>query len=291
MRAAAVLFLVLPLCAGCPGDLEKQSEIRKLRVLAVRAEPAELILSADAGVPAATLTALAVEPTGAPVSLQFALCTWLGDAPPATLPCPGSEGIDLPDAGVASARLDLADPRIVAFAQQAQLDAGTFDAGGIPESLAEGVTLLVGLTATAPPAQRLDAFATITVRDDTNGPANTNPDLDALTIATARSDFDVDPAVEIPADGTLTVARGAKTHLTPVAAPKPDPTERYGFSFFATRGEIGSLRSTDTTSTGQPAPTWVQWTAPDDPGPVQLWVVVRDGRGGTGWLTRTLTVQ
>jgi hypothetical protein len=26
-------------------------------------------------------------------------------------------------------------------------------------------------------------------------------------------------------------------------------------------------------------------------GPTQLWVVVRDGRGGVGWLTRTVQVR
>src|SRR5207237_2981671 len=102
------LTLALALCAaGCPGDLEPQSRVSKLRVLGVRADPPELVLQPDAGIPATTLTALAIEPSGAAVSVTFALCTRLGDAPPAALPCPGAAGIELPEAGPSAARLDL----------------------------------------------------------------------------------------------------------------------------------------------------------------------------------------
>lgn len=288
MRALLLFGFCL---AACANDLEKQSQIVKLRVLAVRSDPAELIVPPDGGLPSATLTALAVEPDGGPISMRFALCTRLGDAPPADLPCPGSAGIDLPDAGANAATLDLSDPRILAFAAQAQLDGGTFDAGGVPLSLADGVPLLVGFTASAPPAQRLEGFQTVTLRTPEHGPANLNPELQALTIALARSDTDVDPATPLPADGSAQVAAGSVTHLTPVPAAKDDPSERYGYSFFATGGEIGSLRSTDTTSTGEPAPTWVKWTAPAGPTTVRFWVVVRDGRGGTAWLERGVTVR
>ena len=285
------LLLVAGLLAACSNDLEKQSQIVKLRVLAVRADPAELILTPDGGPPSAVLTALAVQPDAGPTSMRFALCTRLGDAPPPTLPCPGEQGIDLPDAGPNAATLDLNDPRILAFAAQAQLDGGTFDAGGVAQSLAEGVPLLVGFAATALPAQRLDGFETVTLRTPERGPANLNPELRGLTLALARSDFDVDPETPLPEDGTASVAVKALTHLTPVAAAKDDPSKRYGYSFFATAGEIGSLRSTDTTSTGEPAPTWVKWTAPATPQQVRFWVVVRDGRGGTAWIERSLNVR
>ena len=75
--------------------------------------------------------------------------------------------------------------------------------------------------------------------------------------------------------------------LQPRWLPKDDPSKKYGFSFFATAGEISSLRSTDTTATGEPAETWVEWTAPAGPQPaVRFWVVLRDGRGGTDWLEK-----
>jgi hypothetical protein len=34
----------------------------------------------------------------------------------------------------------------------------------------------------------------------------------------------------------------------------------------------------------------VEWTAPPIPGPVRFWVVVRDDRGGAGWLIRDVQV-
>ena len=84
--------------------------------------------------------------------------------------------------------------------------------------------------------------------------------------------------------------------LTPVpAADAKEPTlagpEKLGHSFFATAGSINSLRSTDTTATGEPADIFVDWTAPATAGRVRLWVVVRDGRGGTGWLERQVSVS
>jgi hypothetical protein len=35
----------------------------------------------------------------------------------------------------------------------------------------------------------------------------------------------------------------------------------------------------------------VDWTAPANAQPVTLWVVVRDGRGGTGWIEREVLVK
>lgn len=272
MRAAALGLLLL--CAGCPSGLEEQQTISKLRVLGVRAEPPELILDADAGtIPATTLTALAVNPRGEPIAVRFAFCTDLSGVPSATLACPGASGIDLPDAGPLAARLELSDPRIVAFAQAAQLDGGAFDAGGLVKTLDEGVPLLYGFTATAG-TQESGGFGTITLRTPARGPANVNPELLDLEIG----------------DGG-TVAAGEVVRLQPVAAPKDDAAEKYGYSFFATAGEISSLRSTDTTATGGTARTWVDWTAPATAQEVRLWVVLRDGRGGTAWLTRDVQVR
>jgi len=255
--------LTLPICAllaaGCPAGLEEQSHVGKLRVLGVRADPPELVLDPDAGLPAATLTALAVTPAGNADAVRFAICTQLGTPSP-TLPCPGDAGFDLPEAGAFSARLDLSDPRIVAAARA--LDGGTLD------SLDEGVALIVGFTATAG-EERLDGFLTITLRSPLHGPAGANPVITALQI-------------DEP------VHAGETVRLTPVTGPKDDPSKKYVFSFFATGGSISSLHSTDITGSGQPAPVSVEWTAPSMPGLVRLWSVVRDGRGGTAWIEKDI---
>ena len=272
MRAALLVAAALVL-AGCPSNLEEQSHVSKLRVLAVRADPAELVLPSDGGLPATTLTALAVEPSDAAIALQFALCKEIGGTPSATLPCPGDAGIELPAVGSDSARLDLSDPAILAFAASAQLDGGFDAGGGVVDALDAGITLLVGFTARSG-AERLDGFTTLTLRTDAKGPANANPVLEDLLIG----------------DGGP-IAPKAVVRLQPEAAAKDDPSEAYGYSFFATAGDISSLRSTDTTATGQSAPTWVEWTAPADAGEVRFWVVLRDGRGGIAWLPKTTQVR
>lgn len=269
------ILLCALLLAGCPSNLEEQSRVSKLRVLAVRADPPELVLAADGGVPATTFTALAVTPTGAGVSVVFALCREITSAPSPTLPCPGDAGIELPAEGPQSARLDLLDPRIVAFASGAQLDGGAYDAGGgLAQALDEGVPLLIGFTARTG-AERLDGFSTITLRSDARGPAHANP---------AR------PGLQVGDGGPIGVKKVVR--LQPVFT-KEDPSLKYVFSFFATAGEISSLRSTDTTSTGQAAETWVEWTAPDTPQSedVRFWLVLRDGRSGVTWTDNAAPVH
>jgi hypothetical protein len=278
MRAALRrCFGIVPaaaMLAGCPSNLEEQSHVSKLRVLAVRADPPELVLEPDAGAPAATLTALAVEPGHAGISVQFALCKEITGAPSPTLPCPGDAGIELPSTGPASARLDLADPAIVAFASAAQLDGGSFDGGsGIEQTLDQGVSLLIGFTARAD-AQRLDGFRTLTLRSNARGPAGRNPDPIDLMIGDG---------------GTISPREVVRLEPVPVAPDDPPKV----FSFFATAGSISSLRSTNRTATGQAAPVWVEWTAPDrtPADPVLVWVVVRDEQGGTAWAERAVPLQ
>src|SRR5207248_10593132 len=136
--------LLLLACAACATDLEKQSEVDKLRVLAVRADPADLVVSRSAAPPRTTFTALAVEPSGAKAAVRFALCTDQDPTPPPTLDCPGAQGLDLPPASDVSAVLDLGDPRFLPVLLAS--DGGTPD----PGLLQEGVAVVIGFEATAP---------------------------------------------------------------------------------------------------------------------------------------------
>jgi hypothetical protein len=298
-RQSPLLLCLLALAsAACASDLEKQSEVVKLRVLAIRADPAELVVT-DGGVPPrATFTALAVEPSGAPASVRFALCTDQNPTPSSTLDCPGTQGVNLPPAGATSAVLDLGDPRFLPVLS-ASVDGGTPDAG----VLHEGVPVVIGFEATAPantgpdggpsgadggPLQIVRGFTTIVVHDDSR-PANRNPELAALRIGP-------DGGIDLAADGGTGVPVDSVQRLTPLPAPDAkEPTadgpEKLGYSFFTTAGSLSSLRSTDTTATGESADTFVDWTTPAAPGPVTLWIVVRDGRGGTGFLERSVSVS
>jgi len=261
MRPALLLALF---ATGCPSNLEAQTHVSKLRVLAIKAEPPELILQADAGLPSTTVTALVADPSGDPISMQFALCEDLSGVPSPTLPCPGSAGLDLPEAGPLSARLDLADPRILELASSTP-----FDGGSIAAALDQGVPLLIGFTASAG-VETFSGFSTLTLRTAARGPPAANPRLVDL---------------EIPDAGP-----GETVTLQPIY--DEDPARRYLFSFFATDGSLAWLHSTNRTSTGQTAPTSVDWTAPKVSGStVHFWVVVREGSGGADWLERDATVR
>ena len=295
VACAALAALVLP---ACPSDFEKQSEIVKLRVLAVQADPAELIVEPGQPLPRTTLTALAVEPSGAPIAMEYALCTVQDAVPPPAIDCPGAQGIPLPPAGPTSAVLDLGDPRAIELALQLARDGGVGGSGALPP---EGIPVLVGFRATAPAhtladggppgwdggdLQVFEGLTTVTARGP-GGPPNQNPAVAALRMG--------DAGVEIAADGTTAAPAGTTQRLTPVPAsgskePADGGVEALGYSFFATAGSMSALRSTDTTATGQPADTFVDWTTPASAQQVRLWVVVRDGRGGVGWIAPSVEV-
>ena len=307
MRALAkfsgLLFLLF---AACQDPLDPQSRVSKLRILAVRADPAELVLDADAGLPQTTLTALAVNPAGAAPTTSYALCKVLTGVPSADLPCPGSAGIDLPGAGPNAARLDFNDPTLQAIAIQLSVTGGgAVDAGGIQAQLAQGIPLVIGFNSTAPAGgfpdggppgfaggpQELLGFTTITLRSFSARPVNQNPSIDSIQLMAV----DGGSAIDLPAGNSFTLRAGQQVKLIPVPAANAKERidgglETLGYSFFVTDGELSALRSADTTATGEPSDTSVDWTAPLLPGTVQLWVVVRDGRGGVGWLQRTVQV-
>jgi len=141
--------------------------------------------------------------------------------------------------------------------------------------------------------------------------ANLNP-VDLALHVTDKDNADAAPTTgPAPADGrcflanSLTFEAGHRYALTPVNIANPQPKyvvllagtttdaafelqtvdETSFYSFFATRG---SLKKPISKSPGQPANDWS--FAADDSGPADLWVVVRDGRGGATWCHETITI-
>lgn len=287
--------------AACSTNFYEQSNIYSLRVLGVQANPAELILQDGGPLPATTFTALAVEPSGAPITTVFALCLQQGVLPAANLACPGDAGLQLPDAGPLSATLDLNSPAIqsLALSLLASLDGGISSAGSL---LAAGIPLAIGFTADAPAYgnpdggppptpgysdQHLIGFTDINLRSaDPNNPINHNPQLAAVTAN--QQPLDPGGATQFSVNTQLTLA---PVPASDAKEPLPDGgVESLDYSFYTTSGSLSDLRSTDTTATGQPGIITTTYTAPATPGPVRLWVVVRDGRGGIGWLERDFSV-
>ncbi len=300
MLAAAALAVAT---LSCSSNFEAQSQITKLRVLGVQAEPAELILQLGSPLPATTLTALAIEPSGALITTVFSLCEQQGVLPAGNLACPGTASVQLPDAGPLSATLDLANPAIANLASSlAQgFDGGSADAG-IAALLEQGFPILVGFTADAPadgnpdggppatagyPDQHLTGFTDVTLRlANAARPINHNPSLAGIN---------VDQQL-LAADGTSVLHAGIDVALDPVPASDAKETladggvETLNYSFYTTGGTISSLRSTDTTATGQPSDIGITYSTPKTPGPVRFWIVIRDGRGGVGWIERDFTI-
>src|SRR5262249_43062153 len=180
MRAALLAFVFFVI-AGCSNNLPKQSIIDKLRILGVQANPAELVV--EDSLPAVTLTALAIVPSGAPIELQWALCPLPANVPPpASLDCPGSYGIALTQDGNGVALLDLADPSTQLF-----WDVLFRTPDGTPltddqraSTLAAGTTAVAGFSAKAG-GEELDGFAEIPLRS-AGAPLNHNPSLTGLLV-------------------------------------------------------------------------------------------------------------
>jgi hypothetical protein len=85
MRRGLVLALLL---AGCT-EFDHPSTVKDLRILAIAAEPSEVILDGSGAVPPIALTALVVDPAGRP--LQFAVRACANDPRAPNAPGSGSE--------------------------------------------------------------------------------------------------------------------------------------------------------------------------------------------------------
>lgn len=277
--------LTATIANGCADDFERQSRISKLRALAVQAEPAELIADPNQPPPKTALTAFAVEPGGAPVMVRWALCTVQAAVPSPDLDCPGAQGIDFP-AIDSVGQLDLGMEPFRSVYQKLLVGPDGAPPEQVRAQLAAGIPLIVGFTATAG-SQRLSGLTTVTLRSaDAARPTNRNP-MAATLLAGDQP---------IAADGTSSIAAGATVRLTPIPAEgaheqAADGIEKLNYSFYATDGEVKTLRSTDTTSTGQAADPSVDYVAPAAPGTVKVFVVIRDGHGGVGWIARSVQVR
>src|SRR5271165_987478 len=123
MRRPALFTLLLVLGASaCEPSVVDQSQLLTTRVLAIRADPPELVVPADGGLPPPVhFTVLAFAPDGGTPSVTLALCTG-GNPYAANSQCPGANGIPLP-----GNTLDVSNPDILALL--AALDGGLPDSG------------------------------------------------------------------------------------------------------------------------------------------------------------------
>lgn len=270
-------LLPIALCAallgtvGCGGDLPKVSDVEKLRVLAICADPPEL---SDPG--QATVRALVAGQTGV-VRYQWELCLLAGD-PTKGFPCLDEElRFDLGAEPEPSVAIPPLDPILAAA-----------EAAGFTIDIENGVDVQVRLVVTDDSDTRVETIKQLHIsrRDDQNA----NPALVGL---------DVD-GVDWPATRGIEVALGQEIELLPHADDAlfqtyddlgVDVEEQALYSWFAETGGFQKDRS----SGEFPDNTW---TAPlrDEldgrvpPFEIGLWLVLRDRRGGCDWLERRIRV-
>lgn len=285
-----VLLVLASVLAACGPDFELQSEIRRVRVLAIKAEPAELVLDPDAPeLPGpVTFSALAVTPDARPVTVTYALCRADVD-PYGDTDCPGASGVTLPG-GV----LSLSDPDVQAILFDAFQGADGGTGGGtldpsdpaVREALQRGIPLFVGYEAS----------------DGSGTPEGVERGVRRLTLRAAAVP-NQNPVLEdvlwndAPLEGPLPLV--AEVTFRPVLgegsaevyeSPEGTKTEQIFYSWFATGdGEVKEFRSLEPVD-GEPGDPTSKYETPAQAQEVTFWVVARDGRGGVDWLTRTVRV-
>jgi len=286
MRALSLLALVAAV-AACGPTFEKQSEIRRVRVLAIKAEPAELTFNPDNPTlpPPVVFSTLAVAPEDREVGVTLALCK-LGNPYSEDLDCPGEDGATLPDA-----QLSLLDPNV----QQVLQDTANAGTGGAPLDpnnpelralLERGIPLFIGYEAsdgTGTPEGVEKGVRRLTLR--LTATPNQNPRLEEILLNDAPLAGPLPPGTEI----TL-VPRLAEGSLEQYETAEGTQTEQVFYSWYATgEGDVEQFRSLEPVD-GRPGNPSSKYTTPTTPQRVTFYVVARDQRGGVDWLSRTVEV-
>lgn len=290
MRTSILVPLAL-LLSACGNAFELQSEIRRVRVLAIRAEPAELLVDPAAGrfPDPVTFSALAVTPDARPVTVTYALCR-ATVTNPYDGSCPGNNSVPLPD-GV----LSFQDPNVQAVLGEALTALNPGGGNGAPpdpndprlrEALAAGIPFFIGYEATdgsGTPEGTERGIRRLTAR--AAAAANRNPQVADILRDGAPLSGPLPPGTEVTFQPVL--AEGSAEVYETAGGPR---TEQVFYSWYATgEGEVQALRSLEPVN-GQPGDPTTDYETPATPGSVTFHVVARDGRGGVGWLTRTVDV-
>ncbi|MCC6621062.1 MAG: hypothetical protein IT385_07390 [Deltaproteobacteria bacterium] len=170
-----------------------------------------------------------------------------------------------------------------------------------------GVNYTVSLVTELPGGERLESMKRVNVSQESlveDNARNLNPTDLAVHIAVAALDVTPPATAPTPADGAcftepgFVVVPGERYALNPINVPSPQTKyavllpglgtgeafevrtteETYFYAFFTT---VGSLAKEDSKAPGEPRNTWrIPKSAA---GTADLWIVLRDGRGGVSW--------
>ncbi len=325
------LLALSSLALGCGFKFERPSEVIDRRILAISAEPPELVSDGSSLPRTVEVRALVVDPkTGTnEVAFEWRTCTpgisrflpggdsasTQGEPDPVTQRCDAEDPATLVAKGTSTLEAfssapvafpipDAAAPLLGAasqrgFALSAYLHADLFIENG--EQPLYGFKRIV--LSPAIPAGRM---------------ANRNPRLAALLVD--GSVWDADAPLELPFQGCeeedqasipdpnddeKTVKSCAHLLMPAFDAGEAEPytvqqfdgqltslRERLRFDWYADLGRFTNqaTEQPDSLSGAERDPLSTKWIEPSvrPEGPVTVWVVVRDGRGGTSWIKRTV---
>ena len=304
---AVLLFLLL---GACQTGFESSSVVIDLRVLGVQAEPPEVVLDVDpmrpeaVELPPVELVAIIADPgeerrldwgmTVCPPTLSLRC-----DDPLASYVAAGSGTVDDPEQSGALPPRGVAQLTPQLLMESVRLDA-LAGFGGIAVQVELWVKPEGAAIATAAFASKRILFAP---REPAERIANTNPSMTGLLVN--AEPWDGAPCGDDAAGAPLAVTPGQMLVLEPVEAdgarePYVVPTfdggvERFTellfYSWFATAGQFAPDQSGGGPDLFGNVPTLgTEWTAPETEGPVRLWVVQRDERGGASFTVRCIAV-
>jgi hypothetical protein len=288
-RLAVIMSLLL--LAGCSGEMDKQSEVEKLRILAVSADPPEIRPGEGA-----TFRALWADPggKGREVDIAWMACAGPLEAgamcEPAMPPVvkPASEGGDtfvIPS--TPDDILDALPPDIASLDLTVLLVACA--GGHIPEP--ETWSSLGGWDADVlcEGGEGIAAMKTVTIsRSDT---PNHNPEIEKLVLngkALEPVDDGGVAAVECTTDDgcpdaevqAFLTKESFETYQAQGLHGTETMSDQLYVSWFVVGGEADKTR----TGAGDPGdPLEMTWSLPDEGGDLTLYVVAHDTRGGVSW--------
>ena len=262
-------LVLLALCT-CGDNFQQQSEIRQVRVLGVRATPAEWVLSAGSTVPPPPVKfdALAVSPDDRSVTFTFAVCRG-GNPFSAAFQCPGADGLSL-------------EGGVLAPTSASPLS-------GLPQSAAVNIGYLAtdGTGADGGSERGIYAFSIRQADGNVSSDVpNSNPQLAEIVAQTdggadapkslARSTWPLD--TELIFTPQL-VPGSIETYSTPSGV----RTEQILYSWYS-KGDDGGVEDLHSSEPLEGiGEKTSRYKTPKVSADVTIYTVVRDNRGGTNW--------
>jgi len=295
-KAKALPFL-LALLSACSSDFAPYSKLDRLRVLGVRAEP-----PTPGQGEACTLSALTFAPAGDAIAYHWSFCPVLAHAKD-EYNCPIDEATAQRIFGT-SPPFDLGNAETASFTNPFAWDLlGAFCAAGIDGAgVAQAIDCRPGFPVTivldvATSSDALRAAFTVNLPSSSPPELNANPTVLGLFLGGQSLSETPDP-LSLPAGKAVELSAQLapdSVEMRPIPPTEPGTglrREGLRLSWFADAGSLDETRTVylDGETTLEQATT-NHWTPPDAAnwpaqGLVHLDVVVRDDRGGVGWLSR-----